>query len=396
MTDRHEHLDEGTIHAWLDGALPPDEATRAEALAQSCAECAALVAEARGLIAASSRILSSLDAVPVGVIPGSGQQGDQLAALRARRNATSRHWWQDRRVMVAASLVFVAGVSSLVLRTSPEEFVSPSAQRIAESVRDTPDSAPTAAATPPSVAPAPTAPTPSRESQEADRKLERTRPVTDMAQTKVAAAPPMDTAAERKAVAENVAAPAAPVAANEARRTDVATVGRGAADSLASQRDRAAVIQRPLRQEGTRQAVQQLAVDSITRAASPTALGAGVQRRSIGAIGGAAAMADAAGPGGSCYRVNGLTAPAIADTIRLLNEMAPVLSDPSWFRTRLYGALRDTTLVWRSIDAVTVELRSRFGSDTSAVRFRTDGTAYGDRFIPAVRSASAIRIACPR
>src|SRR5687767_4347346 len=138
MTDRHEHIDEGTIHAWLDGALPPDESTRAEALAQSCAECAALVAEARGLIAASSRILSSLDAVPAGVIPGSGQQGDQLAALRARRNATTRHWWQDRRVMVAASLVFVAGVSSLVLRKSPEEFDSPSMQRTAESVRDTP------------------------------------------------------------------------------------------------------------------------------------------------------------------------------------------------------------------------------------------------------------------
>jgi anti-sigma factor RsiW len=399
MTDRHErheHLDEGTIHAWLDGALPPDESTRAEALAQSCAECAALVAEARGLIAASSRILSSLDAVPAGVIPGSAQQGDQLAALRARRNATTRHWWQDRRVMVAASLVFVAGVSSLVLRTSPEELVSPSAQRTAESVRDTPDSAPIRAAAPPSATPAPPAPTPSRGAREGDRKLERTSPVTDMAQTKVAVTPPTDTAAERKAVAENVAAPSAPAVANEARRSDVATVGRGAADSLVSQRDRAAVIQRPLRQEGTRQAVQQVAVDSLARAVSPSALGAGVQRRSIGAVGGAAAMADAAGPGGACYRLNGLTAPGIADTIRLLNEMAPVLSDPSWFRTRLYGALRDTTLAWRSIDGVTVELRSKFGSDTGAVRFTTDGTAAGDRSIPAVRFASAIRIACPR
>ena len=69
MTERNEHLDEGMIHAWLDGALSPDESARMESHANSCADCAALVAEARGLVAASSRILASLDAVPAGVIP---------------------------------------------------------------------------------------------------------------------------------------------------------------------------------------------------------------------------------------------------------------------------------------------------------------------------------------
>ena len=90
--DRHLHMDEGTIHAWLDGALSPDESARVEALAGACTECAALVAEARGLVAASSRILSSLDTIPGGVIPGVDDGVDQLAALRARRSASARRW----------------------------------------------------------------------------------------------------------------------------------------------------------------------------------------------------------------------------------------------------------------------------------------------------------------
>jgi len=123
MTDKHEHLDEGTIHAWLDGALSPDESARVEALAGACTECAALVAEARGLVAASSRILSSLDAIPGGVIPGVDGGVDQLAALRARRSAGTRRWWNDRRIVVAASLVFVAGVSSVVWRFTGTDAV---------------------------------------------------------------------------------------------------------------------------------------------------------------------------------------------------------------------------------------------------------------------------------
>ena len=64
-----QHLDEGTIHAWLDGELSPAEREAAEAHVAGCAECAAAVAEARGFIAASSRILTSLDAGPGGVLP---------------------------------------------------------------------------------------------------------------------------------------------------------------------------------------------------------------------------------------------------------------------------------------------------------------------------------------
>jgi hypothetical protein len=64
-----QHLDEGTIHSWLDGALSPDEAARVEAHVAECSQCAAAVADARGFIAASSRILTALDNAPRGVIP---------------------------------------------------------------------------------------------------------------------------------------------------------------------------------------------------------------------------------------------------------------------------------------------------------------------------------------
>jgi hypothetical protein len=64
-----EHFDEGTIHAWLDGQLSPEESARIEAHIAGCGECSALVADARGYMAAASRIVGALDAVPANVVP---------------------------------------------------------------------------------------------------------------------------------------------------------------------------------------------------------------------------------------------------------------------------------------------------------------------------------------
>jgi anti-sigma factor RsiW len=88
-----QHLDEGTIHGWLDGALSVDEAARVEAHVNECPECAQRVAEARGLIAASSRILTALDSVPNRVLP--------------QTRAKSRNWVPWRTA--AAVAVVVAG-----------------------------------------------------------------------------------------------------------------------------------------------------------------------------------------------------------------------------------------------------------------------------------------------
>lgn len=402
MTDRHEHLDEGTIHAWLDGALPPDESVAVETAAASCAECAALVAEARGLIAASSRILSSLDTVPAGVIPGTSAHVDQLAALRARQRASTRRWWQDRRYLAAASLVLVAGISSLVLRSSPDEATLMRTEPVADSSVTVPvQPSAVADAAPPASTSAPVATREASVGPEA--KAEAAPPTRDVVRPRAAATAPIDSASMQKVTVTSapppppIPAPVSGVAANEARRDSIPLRMR-LADSLVGQRlarqDVAAESQlRP--QVQSRQALQQQQpqADSTARAR----LGAASLRLSeVVVTGVGAAKAERAELAGACFRLRGLTAPAVADTIRLLNEMAPVLSDPSWFRTQLYGALRDTTLAWRSIDSVTVELRAHFGSDTSAVRFRIDGAIPNAVALSKVRPAIAERVACPR
>jgi hypothetical protein len=57
------------IHEWLDGQLDATTSAQYDALVLSNREFAARVAEARGLMAASSRILGALDSVPADVLP---------------------------------------------------------------------------------------------------------------------------------------------------------------------------------------------------------------------------------------------------------------------------------------------------------------------------------------
>ena len=104
-----QHPDEGTIHAWLDGALSDEESKAIESHVAECEECASAVAEARGLIAASSRIVSALDVVPGGVIP----------AAKPRRAA----WYTNTQLRAAAAVIIVAGASLLVVRNGRQEAV---------------------------------------------------------------------------------------------------------------------------------------------------------------------------------------------------------------------------------------------------------------------------------
>jgi plastocyanin len=99
-----QHPDEGTIHSWLDGALSAEEAARVQAHVEECPQCAAAVAEARGFIAASSRILTALDHVPSGVVP---------ASLPVS--------WYNRPAWRAAAAVLVVAVGSLVVVRNSEQ-----------------------------------------------------------------------------------------------------------------------------------------------------------------------------------------------------------------------------------------------------------------------------------
>lgn len=106
------HPDEGLIHAWLDGELDAEEAARVERLVAEDAAWAAAAAEARGLIAASARILSHLDSVPGDVLPKDSRSGGGVgggtaapATRRANTGFTVQPWMR-----LAAGFVLVAGV----------------------------------------------------------------------------------------------------------------------------------------------------------------------------------------------------------------------------------------------------------------------------------------------
>ena len=112
-----QHPDEGTIHAWLDGALSPAESQAFEARVSGDPLLQAAVAEARGLIAASARILGALDGVPGKVVPKARSIDEQVASIEAARaRATSTRAsrrWNAQRWAMAATIVVAVGVGVL-------------------------------------------------------------------------------------------------------------------------------------------------------------------------------------------------------------------------------------------------------------------------------------------
>jgi hypothetical protein len=109
------HLEEGTIHAWLDGALDETEAASVARHAAECESCAAMVAEARGFIAGASRIISALDVVRGGVIPPSGSGAPARDQLAARRRSiwSTLHLTPARAAIAATVLVAVGSLLSV-------------------------------------------------------------------------------------------------------------------------------------------------------------------------------------------------------------------------------------------------------------------------------------------
>ena len=164
-----QHLDEGTIHAWLDGQLPRDEAQQVEAHVAECRECADAVAEARGLIAASSRILTALDSVPGEVVPKQGPFRTEAETARANAIADAaadaivpldlvvrrapRRWFNAASLAAAAAIVVGIGTVGLMQRAAGP--ISTAKERSASSTAAAGRSESTVSATPvASVAPA--------------------------------------------------------------------------------------------------------------------------------------------------------------------------------------------------------------------------------------------------
>ena len=196
-----QHLDEGTIHAWLDGQLPRSEAQAVEAHVAECRPCADAVAEARGLIAASSRILMALDGVPRGVAP---EQADSPADagvetgrpesvpvdaapnavidLRSRVPArspaaqrTHRRWLSGPALAAAATILVAVGTLTIWQSRSEMGSIAATADRVvspAPAAVDSLTEVPVVGARTIGAAPAPASPsanTPSERANEAVR-----------------------------------------------------------------------------------------------------------------------------------------------------------------------------------------------------------------------------------
>jgi len=128
-----EHPDEGTIHAWLDGALDAASAERVEAHVRGCAACSALTAEARGLIAGASRVVAALDDAPAGTRPAwvQSEAGGATTApgVASESAAADRSLWRRLRVTparaaIAATLIVAAGLTLTHQRAAKESVVA--------------------------------------------------------------------------------------------------------------------------------------------------------------------------------------------------------------------------------------------------------------------------------
>jgi hypothetical protein len=151
---------------------------------------------------------------------------------------------------------------------------------------------------------------------------------------------------------------------------------------------------------------QQQAGAARAPAPSPAPL-ANRNRSEVDAAFGAGLRVARGGPvAGACYGLRLLTPNdvrgpiTLADTVRLLDEVVPERSDPSWRRARAVGASAGVAeLAWRMVDSVTVELRTRSASDTSAVRFNALAAGVAvpapAAMPPGVRAALAARVVCP-
>jgi len=163
------HLDEGTIHAWLDGALDATQARDVEGHVAQCATCSAAVAEARGLIAGSSRILNALDDVPSGVMP-------KRAAVAPARPA--KRMWRAAPWVTGIAALFLGAV---LLRTVDTQKATAGRARMISEPAPAADSAPvppvtlpiTAASPPPKLVASPATPRASAKDRRASAQENR-------------------------------------------------------------------------------------------------------------------------------------------------------------------------------------------------------------------------------
>lgn len=107
------HVDEGTLHAYLDGELSPNERAGLEAHLEQCIACKAMLTEERALLERASALL------------GSARPAERPAPpFQEVRRAQRRPWYARRTFAWAASLVLAVGLG-YYLRGSEADLAPP-------------------------------------------------------------------------------------------------------------------------------------------------------------------------------------------------------------------------------------------------------------------------------
>ncbi len=119
------HVDEGALHAYLDGALeeyPAGEARRIRAHLERCERCAEALREARLIRDRAESVL----AVPaLNVTPPPLEELKRIATSGAAETRASRSWGRRQRLGWAASVVLALGIGWIVRGGMPLPTVRP-------------------------------------------------------------------------------------------------------------------------------------------------------------------------------------------------------------------------------------------------------------------------------
>src|SRR5689334_5545649 len=118
------HVDDGTLHAYLDGELSPAEAQGVEAHLALCPSCRGRLEEERALIARADQLLGL--ALP---------PDRELPPFRAGDvKPPARLWWQVRQPLAwAATIVLALGIGTYLGReAAPVRNANPSTAAVPE------------------------------------------------------------------------------------------------------------------------------------------------------------------------------------------------------------------------------------------------------------------------
>ena len=218
------HLDEGTLHALLDGEIPSGELAPMQAHLAGCAECRARLAEERAFLEESDQLIGALEVPPL--------PRPAVARIAPRRRTWLRPLAFAATVILALGIGYSAGswrTSTRELATAPAaESVSPAASAARQLGADAPAES-SATAGEPAAAPAPRERTATRKDQTPQRTAadalarkeeresapapEQRRPSAPVAQSLADAANPVGRVAAVDSASKPAATPPATVAA---------------------------------------------------------------------------------------------------------------------------------------------------------------------------------------